>query len=335
MAGSGDVAIGNPDRWRVIERLRWYSGPAGPLTAEAYTERVGRAYAARTRAELDQVLADLPAVPPPWGGGPPIAGAPPAGTADPPPALGTDNRVVIGVLAGIAVVVIVGSAILFSLFWAFTGSGDDTAAQPADRRSVPTTMAEPASTSPEAPESEPATTTATTSPAELTPPTIPPVVLLVVGQDIQPGRYLATELTFSCYWERVSGPNGTLDEVIVNGLGTADLEGGGHLIVEILATDAGFRTQGCGEWRPFAPPAAPATTMGNGDWLVGSDIQAGTYRSTGPSGVLECAWERASDFTHDMTGDLVDYDFTADPAVVQVRAGERFTTDGCGTWTLE
>ncbi len=63
-----------------------------------------------------------------------------------------------------------------------------------------------------------------------------------VGVDIEPGVYASTSVDH-CYWERMSGFTG--DDILANG--TADA--GTHVIVEILPTDAGFTSQGCGTWR--------------------------------------------------------------------------------------
>ena len=189
----------------------------------------------------------------------------------------------------------------------------------------------PASTTPQPP-LPPTTERATTVPTTAPPPPPPPPtfpsmdpVLLRVGTDIQPGRYSITTSGEICYWERVHGLGGTLDDVIVNG-------GGPHPVVDVLASDAGLRSQGCGGWRPHAPPATPATSFGDGDWLVGSDVAPGTYRPNAP-GVDPnfCMWEQASGFTHDYD-EVIAYEFTR-PATVTINAGERFTASGCGTWT--
>ena len=50
----------------------------------------------------------------------------------------------------------------------------------------------------------------------------------------------------SCYWARLSGFGGTLDEVIANSYGT------GPQVVTILPSDAGFATHGCGPWTKVA-----------------------------------------------------------------------------------
>jgi hypothetical protein len=65
----------------------------------------------------------------------------------------------------------------------------------------------------------------------------------VVGQDIDPGRYSAPGGEF-CYWERLSGFSGELDDIIANGLSE------GPVVIEIGSGDAGFSTNGCGTWTP-------------------------------------------------------------------------------------
>lgn len=55
--------VSDADRDHVVTSLRDHCA-AGRLTLEEFSERVGSALAARTRGELDNVLADLPSVPP-------------------------------------------------------------------------------------------------------------------------------------------------------------------------------------------------------------------------------------------------------------------------------
>jgi class 3 adenylate cyclase len=56
---SGDVRIGDDDRQRVIDELSRHTGQ-GRLTLDEFAELAGRVYAARTRRDLDDVLAGLP-----------------------------------------------------------------------------------------------------------------------------------------------------------------------------------------------------------------------------------------------------------------------------------
>jgi hypothetical protein len=63
-----------------------------------------------------------------------------------------------------------------------------------------------------------------------------------IGADIAPGTYRSVATSDSCYWERLSGFGGTLNEIIANYFGI------GPTIVAIAPTDAGFRSAGCGGW---------------------------------------------------------------------------------------
>ena len=46
---------------------------------------------------------------------------------------------------------------------------------------------------------------------------------------------------------------------------------------------------------PPQQPAGPATTMGNGTYQVGVDVQPGQYKTSGPKGNLPCYWARRKD----------------------------------------
>ena len=64
-----------------------------------------------------------------------------------------------------------------------------------------------------------------------------------VGTDIQPGLYRTVpEAEGFCYWERLSGLDGTFDSIIAND----NMGGPGY--VEIMETDVAFATDGCGTW---------------------------------------------------------------------------------------
>jgi hypothetical protein len=83
------------------------------------------------------------------------------------------------------------------------------------------------------------TVTVTVTP---TPKTAFPDGTFRVGPDIEAGTYRSVATTDSCYWERLRGFGGTLDEIIANFFGT------GSTIVTIAPTDAGFRSERCGGW---------------------------------------------------------------------------------------
>ncbi len=66
-----------------------------------------------------------------------------------------------------------------------------------------------------------------------------------VGTDIAPGTYVAPGGS-GCYWERqATFGGGSLGDIIAN-----DLSSGGQVVVTISASDKGFKTSGCGTWRP-------------------------------------------------------------------------------------
>ena len=65
-----------------------------------------------------------------------------------------------------------------------------------------------------------------------------------VGEEIIPGTYVAPGMSDrACYWARLSGFSGAIEDIIENGV-----SGGGQVIVEIKATDVGFEPQACGHW---------------------------------------------------------------------------------------
>jgi hypothetical protein len=109
------------------------------------------------------------------------------------------------------------------------------------------------------------------------PPTPTPTVTLVpgttlIGSGAPAGRYIA-QATSGCYWERLSGLGGTLDEIIANDFQSF----AGPAIVDIRATDLAFEFDAdCGTFRTYTPPASASATITQGAWVVGSDIQPGT-----------------------------------------------------------
>lgn len=87
-----------------------------------------------------------------------------------------------------------------------------------------------------------------------------------------------------------------------------------------------------------APPASPAfpaaltTTFGEGRFVVGTDIAPGTYRTTGPSGHLDCYWERLKDTGG--TDSIIANNLGRGPATVTIDNSDgAFQTRWCNTWT--
>lgn len=80
---------------------------------------------------------------------------------------------------------------------------------------------------------------------------------------------------------------------------------------------------------PSASPAASLGGFGDGTWLVGSDVQPGTYRAPGGEG---CYWERLSGFGG-TTDEIVANDNPVGPVIVTIQATDLgFATAACGAW---
>lgn len=201
---------------------------------------------------------------------------------------------------------------LFKLFGLFTDDDEDD-----DQRHevVPVTVPAPTTTL-----SLPPTTDRVVA---LPAPAVEPV-LLVVGEgagEIGPGLY--THVTEgACSWERRDA----------FGQRVLETRRGPRLLVQ-MAPDEQLFSQGCGAWYLYAPPGEPVATVGDGDWLVGSDMPVGRYRSAPAGAADRCEWELATGFLHH-DDEVVAHGFVQDAMEVELRAGHRFTSTGCGRWTL-
>jgi hypothetical protein len=151
----------------------------------------------------------------------------------------------------------------------------------------------------------------------------------LVGHDIAPGRYYS-DPSSDCYWERLSGLDGSLGEILSNEFLGFDA---GQWIVDILASDRAFRTDsGCSTWFPAARRGLQSDIT-PGMWLVGSQIAPGTYRA---NVAADCYWERMRHFEGTLGGIIAnDHIRVAGPQLVEIRAGDAgFQSDNyCGTWT--
>lgn len=82
------------------------------------------------------------------------------------------------------------------------------------------------------------------------------------------------------------------------------------------------------------PPTAAAasglkTTFGDGDWIPGKTIAAGTYITQGESG---CYWERDSDTSGSGNGTLANDNAVGQSIVTILPTDAEFQSQGCGTW---
>lgn len=149
-----------------------------------------------------------------------------------------------------------------------------------------------------------------------------------VGTDIQPGTYKSSGNDGGmCYWERSKDASGDPDSILSNDNVT------GSSYVTITKTDKVFKTTDCKDW--FAADAekngAPQTSMpGDGMFKVGTDIVAGTYKTTGGDA---CYWERSKDALHDVDSISANDNVTGTAVVTISSKDAYFKTTGCGRWT--
>ena len=149
-----------------------------------------------------------------------------------------------------------------------------------------------------------------------------------VGSAVAAGRYFADPAS-GCYWERQSGSGGTAAETIAFDFVGFDA---GQWIVDILPADHSFLTNSaCASWTN-RPRGGIQATIAPGVWLVGTQVGAGTYRTTAAAG---CTWERLRDFAG-ITASVIATEFvgTAGSAFVTIAATDvGFSSDAaCGTW---
>lgn len=148
----------------------------------------------------------------------------------------------------------------------------------------------------------------------------------VVGTDIQPGTYRTRSSSSGCYYARLSGFGGTLDEILANE------NANGPTVITIAATDKGFTSARCGTWtQDLSAITASPTSFSDGIYIVGTDIQPGTYKSTGGSG---CYYARLNGFTGTLD-DILANENTDGPAIVTIAPSDiGFKSARCGTWNI-
>jgi len=146
----------------------------------------------------------------------------------------------------------------------------------------------------------------------------------IVGTDVIAGTY-RSQGTRTCYWARLKGFGGQLDDIIANGNNSPE-------IVTIGASDAAFNTSGCGKWVAVENtyPSTPATSFSDGTYEVGKHIEPGTYRADGSPDSL-CYWARLSNFSHAGIRGVITNGNS--PTVIRISGNDKgFTTFRCGNW---
>ena len=146
-----------------------------------------------------------------------------------------------------------------------------------------------------------------------------------VGKDIQPGTYRTRQGSSGCYYARLKGFGGTVGDIISNN--NTD----NAAIITIAASDKGFESQGCGTWTAdLSAITSNKQSFGDGEYIVGTDITPGTYKSSGQSG---CYYARLSGFSGEIGG-IIANNNTDNAAIITIAASDKgFESQNCGTWT--
>jgi hypothetical protein len=195
---------------------------------------------------------------------------------------------------------------------------------------TPTATPEPPTPTPDPPSPTPTPTPAPPAPTPTPEPAGPRTSFgsgtFIVGEDIEPGLYAANSPTGSCYWERLGGFSGQLDDIHANYFG------GDRQIVFIAETDVGFSSERCGTWTRDPEPirADTGAPFGDGMFMVPAEVQPGTWRSEGASGA--CYWARLSNFSGELDG-IIANSFGGVGDIVQIIGSDAgFESSGCGSW---
>lgn len=146
-----------------------------------------------------------------------------------------------------------------------------------------------------------------------------------IGQKVKPGTYRAPHPSSLCYWARLSGFGGSVDDIMANENTSAPA------VVTIAPTDKGFQTRGCGEWTAdLSQITSSKTSIPAGTYIVNTDIAPGTYEAPGADG---CYWARLSGFGGS-TDSVVANDNPTGSVVVTIAPSDKgFQSHGCGTFT--
>lgn len=145
-----------------------------------------------------------------------------------------------------------------------------------------------------------------------------------IGAEVKPGIYRTTAK--GCYYSLLSGFQGGIDDIIVNG---SSGDNGG--IVEILSTDKAVSSR-C-DWTLISVDAirgamTSSTKFGSGQWIVGGEISAGTYRTT----TADCYYSRLSGFRGDIDDIIANGSTPANGGIVEISATDLSFSSRC-SWS--
>jgi len=148
-----------------------------------------------------------------------------------------------------------------------------------------------------------------------------------IGVDVFPGTYRTRQPAEFCYWARLTAFTGQDSDII-----TDSVDENGFSVVTILPSDAGFESDGCGQWTSdlSAVTSDPRAPFSDGTYIVGTDIAPGTWATSDATDT--CYWERTSGFGASLE-EVIDNNIEG-PTVTIEASDTGFYTAGCGTWTF-
>ncbi|AWW42885.1 hypothetical protein DN051_36695 [Streptomyces cadmiisoli] len=79
-------------------------------------------------------------------------------------------------------------------------------------------------------------------------------------------------------------------------------------------------------------PVGPSTSIGSGTYLVGEDVKAGSYKTSGPTDDM-CYWARNKNDSGELEA-IIANGILEGPGRVTLNKGEVFETSGCEVWEL-
>lgn len=117
------------------------------------------------------------------------------------------------------------------------------------------------------------------------------------------------------------GPTATVTE-------TAQADGGGDAKPAPTVTETETVTA---KPKKTKEPGPATSFSGEGEYVVGEDIKAGTYKTAGADGGFGCYWERAKDASGEF-GSIIANNNLNGPGRVTLNTGEYFKTNRCQEW---
>ena len=148
-----------------------------------------------------------------------------------------------------------------------------------------------------------------------------------IGVDIRPGIYTSTSNDGRCVWFTVDDfTHRPASSNLITWWKT------GEPIAEIKSDNAGFYSIRCGTWyrRDVELSGEPSTSFGDGSYLVGIDIEPGTYVADAGDGF--CDWFRTAPFGDTSPDNSGGYVSKGRQVATIFESDSGFHSDGCGMW---